>query len=260
MIVLRIALLPLVMQRINSPLARPRRASRALVLPQGLDDMPGVVMMLVLGAGETIIGLTPPLSISVAPSGMLPRPPAEAPDDPVVSRPVVFVATPAVPQPPVDPVVAPLMPLALMPAVPPLMPPPSNVPVAVDSPLTVEQPEPTSGPGDGLRPPTLSWVTPSGMLGEAAGALELMPSVPSGDVAPSAELVTPPGMVVTCASAALLPSISAMIEIPMSRMKASMSCTSLSSQFSVFGRRRCLISVLYSRDERGGPAAPVNSR
>ena len=44
--------------------------------------------------------------------------------------------------------------------------------------------------------------------------------------APSAELVTPPGMVVTCASAALLPSISAMIEIPMSRMKASMFCNS----------------------------------
>jgi hypothetical protein len=221
--------------------------------------MPGMVV-LVLGAGVTIIGLTPPLSISVAPSGMLPRPPAEAPDDPAVNRPVVFAAAPAVPQPLIDPVVAPPMPPALMPAVPPLMPPPSNVPLAVDSPLTVEQPEPASGPGDGLRPPTLSWVTPSGMLGEADGALELMPSVPSGDVGPSAGLATPPGIVVICASAALLPSRSAMIEIPMSRIKASMSCTSLSSQFSVFGRRRCLISVLYSRDERGGPAAPVNSR
>jgi|HubBroStandDraft_1064217.scaffolds.fasta_scaffold108333_2 hypothetical protein len=213
--------------------------------------MPGVVMI-VLGAGVVIIGLKPPLSISVAPSGMPPRPPAEAPDDPAVIRPVVFVPAPAVPQPLVDPVMAPPMPLALMPAVAALMPPPSNVPVAVDdSPLTVEQAEPASGPGDGLKPPTLSWVTPSGMLGEAAGALELMPSVPSGDVAPSAGLATPPGVVVICASAAPLPSRSAMIEIPMSRMKASM--------FSASRMPYRLRNILSRRDERGAPSAPVNS-
>jgi hypothetical protein len=218
--------------------------------------MPGVVMVLVLGAGVVIIGLKPPLSISVAPSGMLPRPPAEAPVDPAVIRPVVFVAAPAVPQPLVDPVVVPLMPLALIPAVAVLMPPPSNVPVVVvdspldDSPLTVEQPEPASGPGDGLRPPTLSWVTPSGMLGEADGALELMPSVPSGDVAPSAELVTPPGVVVICASAALVPSRSAMSEIPMSRMKASMFARL--EHLSVFGRRCCLIVTASSIREMSG--------
>jgi hypothetical protein len=154
-------------------------------MPQGLGVVSGVVVAPTAGAGETIVGLRPPLSISVAPSGMPPAPPVDAPPDPDVTSPDAVLATALVaPQP-------------VLPA--PLMPPPSKVPIpADDKPLTVEQPEPNSGPGAGLKPPTLSWVTPSGMLGGDEDVLAVMPDMPSGDVMPSAE---PPGVVVVCAAA-----------------------------------------------------------
>jgi hypothetical protein len=167
--------------------------------------------MVLLGAGVTIIGLSPPPSISVAPSGMVPTPVVDAPVVPGSTRPdAVPVVALVVPQP-IDPVLpVPLMPV--MPAAPlvPERPPPSKVPSPDDDKLlTVEQAEPASGPGAGLKPPTLSWVAPSGMPACDGGVLEIMPEMPSGEVAPSAEPVLGiAGAIVICADATPQPSIS----------------------------------------------------
>ena len=157
-------------------------------------------MLLLLGAGETTNGLSPPPPISVEPSGM----PLRVPDVGGARPDTVPVVVAFVPQP-----VVPVLPVPLMLLMPPapLMPvprpPPSKVPMPDDDkPLTVEQPEPASGPGAGLKPPTLSWVTPSGTLPGDDGVVDVMPDTPSGDVAPSAEPVLGVvGDMVICADA-----------------------------------------------------------
>jgi hypothetical protein len=191
-----------------------------------------VVVVVLLGAGVTIIGLSPPPSISVAPSGMLPMPVADAPDDPGVMSPdAAPVVALVVPQP-VDPVL-PLTPLTLLmllmppaPLMPVPRPPPSKVPMPEDDKvLTVEQAEPASGPGAGLKPPTLSWVAPSGMPACDDGVLDVRPETPSGDVAPSAEPVLGiPGAIVICADATPQPSTSINIVITVRMISSPFRC------------------------------------
>jgi hypothetical protein len=208
------------------------RHARAVVKLQGTDDIPGTV---VAGAGETTKGLTPPLSISVAPSGMVPMPVDDVPDAPGVATPaaepaaaeLVMPQPPDVPMPvvPSPDVLIPVvpspdvpMPDELEPLVPTLLTPASNsVEPAEDNPVdTVEQAEPASGPGDGLKPPTLSWVAPIGIPIGPDEEFEVIPGVPSGDVTRSPEpaLMLPPGIVVViCADATPQPSTNTPIAI-----------------------------------------------
>jgi hypothetical protein len=136
----------------------------------------------------------------------------------------VPVVVALVPQPVVPMLLVPLT-LLMPPA--PLMPvprpPPSKVPMPDDDkPLTVEQPEPASGPGAGLKPPTLSWVTPSGTVPGDEGVVDVMPDTPSGDVTPSAEPVLGVvGAMVICADAYPQPSTS-IINVIIVRMISSL--------------------------------------
>jgi hypothetical protein len=137
-----------------------------------------------VGAGTVMMGLTPPLSISIAPSGIVPPlsvelelPPefdsgeAVPPGDSVcdeVQLDVEFVDGTAVNPPPsnveVAPIVIPVMPEAFVPD--------SPEPLALQFTVTV-----------GLTPPGSISVAPSGM---PVPLDPLGPNVPSGDVAPIA--------------------------------------------------------------------------
>jgi len=156
-----------------------------------IEPVHGVAL---LGAGTVIMGLTPPLSISVAPSGIMPplsvelEPPpgfdsgeAVPPGDSVceeVQLDVEVVDGTAVNPPPsnveVAPIVIPVMPEAFVPVVPEAFIPdsPEPNPLALQFTVTV-----------GLTPPGSISVAPSGM---PVPLDPLGPSVPSGEVAPIA--------------------------------------------------------------------------
>jgi hypothetical protein len=137
-------------------------------------------------------GLSPALSISVAPNGMPARPACN------VDR--VGIDEPALPVPalPVPALPVPALPVpahALDPA--PAMPPPSKRGVAVcdADPAAPEQPSmPMVVSGAGLVPGAVISVAPSGMPVGPTGEPEPMER---GDVAPSGEVPIPP----TCARA-----------------------------------------------------------
>jgi hypothetical protein len=131
-------------------------------------------------------GLSPALSISVAPNGMPARPACN------VDR--VGIDEPALPAPALPVPALPVPAHALDPA--PAMPPPSKRGVAVCDvdPAAPEQPSmPMVESGAGLVPGAVISVAPSGMLVGATGEPEPMAR---GDVAPSGEVPVP----LTCAS------------------------------------------------------------
>jgi hypothetical protein len=186
--------------------------------------IPGVVVVVLLGAGTVIGGLTPPLPSSLAPSGIVP-PLREVPAVPGMDS---GEAVPLVETAPDDAQADanPAEPLAPVPAIPPvdplLSPPPSKVdtvPIVDDAPAVPDSPaagvdtpagivaQPVTGAG--LTPPGLISVAPSGMPACDDGGVELMPDTPSGDVAPSAEPVLGVvGDMVICADAYPQPSTS----------------------------------------------------
>jgi hypothetical protein len=150
-----------------------------------VDPAHGVAL---LGAGTLSMGLTPPLSISVAPSGIVPPLSEEfevtpgldsgeavAPEDSscVDAQLDIEVADPATINPPpskveVAPVVIPVVPEAFVPNIPKADPPALQFAVAA-----------------GLRPPGSISVAPSGI---PLPLDPLEPSVPRGDVAPIADV------------------------------------------------------------------------
>src|SRR5580704_18377978 len=129
-------------------------------------------------------GLSPPLSISVAPNGMPARPVCNVDrvgiDEPALPAPALPVPALPVPAHALDPV--------------PAMPPPSKRGVVCDvDPAAAEQPSiPMVESGAGLVPGAVISVAPSGMPVGATGEPEPMER---GDVAPSGEVPVPP----TCA-------------------------------------------------------------
>jgi hypothetical protein len=148
-------------------------------------------------AGTPIIGLTPLLLSSVAPSGMMPPLPAVAPgktDGVVVPDAVAPTGAQLL-----------KMPEGLADGVPPMepTPPPSKVevpanPVAVPNDPAVQLMVPKDRPGAGLTPPGTSSVAPMGMPTGPTGpeAKGDVAPMPRGEVAPMPE---PMGAVETCA-------------------------------------------------------------
>lgn len=143
-----------------------------------------------LGAGTVIAGLTPPLSISVAPRGIeLPARPDPEPDEDGAVPPEDVVDVGAVQPGIADPAAS---------------PPPSKVEFAVDvEPAPLLPATPVDDPADeqvalgaGLRPPGSISVAPSGIPVPLDPFEVLEPGMPSGDVAPMAG-----GLDVVCASA-----------------------------------------------------------
>jgi hypothetical protein len=125
-----------------------------------------------LGAGTAIIGLTPLLPISVAPSGMVDSPTVGGDSE---TEPLADDAS--------DPDAQ------LPDVVAPIIPPPSKV----DAPLGVPTADIDDEPvvqlvsAAWLKPPGSSSVAPSGMVApELAPIMPPEPGIPSGDVAPIA--------------------------------------------------------------------------
>lgn len=166
--------------------------------------------MLVLGGATPIIGLTPALSSSVAPSGMVPPGAAPAPANdgdgsvPLAAEPADTVAQPPDVRP-ADPI--------------PLIPPPSKVELVPDADIPPEalampedeEPELQVGDTIGLRPPGLISVAPKPMpaldpaipvepLDPLIPIVPLAPGMPSGDTDPIAGAVGVVDMV--CAATA----------------------------------------------------------
>jgi hypothetical protein len=184
--------------------------------------IPGVVVVVLLGAGTVIGGLTPPLPSSLAPSGIVP-PLREVPAVPGMDS---GEAVPLVETAPDDAQTDanPAEPLVPVPAIPPvdplLSPPPSKVdtvPIVDDAPAVPDSPaadvdipagivaQPVTGAG--LMPPGLISVAPSGTPLGLLPVGATPPMVPNGEVAPSPEPV--PGVVgvmVVCADAYPQPS------------------------------------------------------
>ena len=200
----------------------PGAADCALVLPlAGAPPVHALVLAVAPGSGTVIIGLTPPLSISVESSGIAP---------PIAEE---------------EPAVLPgaesdeAMPLAggsceveqaSDPAL--VVPPPSNVELVPD----IDAPEPLMlqfGLTAGLRPPGSISVAPSGIPVPFDAVAVLEPSVPSGDVGPIAA-----GVVVLCASAApALNTITAVIHINRRIAWSPSSCLYRSSELHLGFRR-----------------------
>jgi hypothetical protein len=134
-----------------------------------------------LGPGTVIMGLTPPLSISVAPSGIAP------PSIVRLELPLGFGNGEAVP--PEDSTCDDVQPEAEI-VDDPDNPPPSNVEV-VPTPLIPDRPEPPPlalqfVPVAGLKPPGSTSVAPSGRPVPIDPLDPSDPSDPSGDVGPIA--------------------------------------------------------------------------
>jgi hypothetical protein len=154
----------------------------------------GVVVM--VGPGTLIMGLTPALPISVEPSGIVP--PSRG--DPTVvpgadsgePMPVDGVVADDVVAQPADVAAVPVETLEPIPVTPPpsnvelvpLVPAPAAVAVPNEAVLIVLQFEPMAAEpsGTGLNPPGSISVAPSGIPAGLPGDVE--PRVPSGDVAP----------------------------------------------------------------------------
>jgi hypothetical protein len=174
------------------PAARPVKPEvpvAKLEVPVTVDPAHGVVML--LGAGMPIMGLTPALPISVEPRGIVPPLSIDAalmpgldngdaipvdgvrPDAVGAQLPDVDVPIPVVP----PPSKVELAPVAADPACPGASIPEEDMPVVKQlEPLTEE---PT---GAGLKPPGSISVAPSGI---PVGKLEeVEPGMPSGDVTP----------------------------------------------------------------------------
>ena len=193
------------------------------VVPGNPGVVPVVVVVVVLGPGTATSGLTPPLFSSVAPSGIVPPlradevlpgldseeavPFGDTTADDV--QPDVDATDPVEPAEPIDPV----DPVVLRPALSKVefVPVMDDVPIAVDVPPVPASPEyvvdPAAQPvsGAGLKPPGMIWVAPSGSPVGVFPLDGLAPSVPRGEVIPSADgaVVATPGMpVVVCANAA----------------------------------------------------------
>jgi hypothetical protein len=152
-----------------------------VALPQGVVVRPGT--------GAAIIGLTPGLASSVAPSGI-----------------VLVVPAPGTPSPEAGVFAMPgEVPVALVPQLVPIpeledVPPPSKGPDVPEKALPDIAPVAHCvAPGSGLVPPGSISVAPSGMPTGPDGALKFM--LPSGDVAPM------PGKGAVCASAPVQPAI-----------------------------------------------------
>jgi hypothetical protein len=154
------------------PLARVESGAAAVVV-----ELPMLQEFVTIGGGATI-GLSPPLSSSVAPRGIaLPgRPPALIP--PASDVDVVPDAVPA------D--------VAVLqePAVPALMPPPSNVELELVVPAFEQGRVVTVGSSAaGLSPPGESSVEPSGI--PTGPTEDVAPGISRGDVTPMAGGVAP---------------------------------------------------------------------
>jgi len=180
---------------------RPEVPVATAELPPTLE--PAQTVALLSGPGTLIIGLTPALPISVAPSGIVP--PLSV--DPAFAA--GFASGDAIPVDDVVPVVEAqeldmiAVPYGKLPAAIPVNPPPSKLELApavaepaicagavpVEEPIIPTQFAPLPVTGMGLRPPGFISVAPSGI--PAADAAEVEPGMPRGDVAgiPGAPIV-----------------------------------------------------------------------
>jgi hypothetical protein len=161
-------------------------------LPVTLE--PAQTVAVLSGPGTLIIGLTPALPISVAPSGMVP--PFSV--DPAFAA--GFASGDAIPVDGVVPVVEAqeldtiAVPDGKLPAATPVNPPPSKLELApvvadpaicaeevpVEEPIIATQFEPLPAIGRGLRPPGFISVASSGI--PAGDPAEVEPGIPNGDV------------------------------------------------------------------------------